>query len=104
MVSTGNLTLDKTGTHFTRGWVDLGAGLDGTENLNLQGFDLRTVRLAARRYTGYALPAVVKREPYISLNYSHCITKIKVMELDIIWVERICLFNLVKNLARYPLR
>lgn len=81
---------NKNGTHFTRGWVVLGADLEDTQNLTLQEFYRLTLQLAAGLYTDCNLPAAVKREPYISLNYSRCVTKmddvITVMERDFIWV------------------
>jgi len=73
--------------------VGLEAGLDDTEDLTLKEFDSRTVRVAASYYTYRTLTAAVKQEPYISLNYSRCVTKmedvIRVMERDFIWVADI---------------
>jgi hypothetical protein len=34
----------RPGTHCTGGWVGLGTGLDGKENIAPTGFDPRTVR------------------------------------------------------------
>ena len=49
-------------TNCTGGWVDLGAGLDGAEGLALIGFDPRTVQPVASRYTGYDIPAALRRK------------------------------------------
>jgi hypothetical protein len=47
----------KPGTHWTRGCVGHGAGLDDTENLPPPRLEHRTVQPVARRYIDYAIPA-----------------------------------------------
>jgi len=42
---------ERPGTHFTGGWVDPRAGLDGTENLVPTGIRSRTVQPVVSRYT-----------------------------------------------------
>ena len=41
----------KDGTHFTGGWVDPRAGLEGAENLIPTGIRSRTVQPVVSRYT-----------------------------------------------------
>ena len=45
-------------THLTRGWMDLWAGMDRTENFAPPGYDPRTVQAVANHYTDFTIPAV----------------------------------------------
>jgi hypothetical protein len=46
----------RPGTHFTVGWVRLGAGLDGCGKSHPPAeFDPRTIQTIANRHTDYAL-------------------------------------------------
>jgi hypothetical protein len=51
-----------SGTHCTRGWVDLGAGLGVYLNLSsAPGSEPRSVQLVAGRYTDHAIPSATSR-------------------------------------------
>jgi hypothetical protein len=52
---------ERPGTHCTGGWVGLGAGLDGTENLTLTGFDPRTFQPIMCCYTDYSILTAIQR-------------------------------------------
>jgi len=45
---------ERTGTHFTGGWVGLRTGLDGRKISSPPGFDPRTVQSVVSRYTDWA--------------------------------------------------
>ena len=48
---------ERTSTHCRGGWVGLGAGLGGTDNLTSPGFDAWTVQPIASRQTDWTIPA-----------------------------------------------
>jgi hypothetical protein len=56
--ASAGLPPEKTGTHFTGGWVGPTAGLDGCRKSRPPpAFDPRTVQPVASRYTDCAMPA-----------------------------------------------
>ena len=66
---------ERTGTHFTGGWVDPRAGLDGRKISSPPGFDPRTVQPVVSRYNEWATRPTDFQD-YSMQNISTIYTKI----------------------------